>query len=189
VNYDRQQSLIYERRFGRRVQAEGVIRSNLDGGNVFESVTGSIKYNLFYNLEKQWIGSVGLEFTPPIGRQAEAEIEPYFAFGFSPGTGFAIQGEALATFEDGLAGGTLNLGVAREVSSRFVPMLEGGWTIPRQGSQFFALYPQLWIRLSRLGHVAASIGSEIPVTPQGGSAKLTAFILWDFGDAPINRGW
>jgi hypothetical protein len=165
-----------------------VARSNLDGGDVFESVTAALKYNLFHSLKREFIGSLGLEATPPFGRQTELEIEPFFAFGYSPGTGFAIQGEALATFEDGFEGGTLNLGIARELGSRFVPMVEGAWTVPRQGAQSFGLYPQLWVRLSRLGHVAASIGTEIPITDQG-SARLFAFILWDFGDAPIYRGW
>jgi mono/diheme cytochrome c family protein len=188
VAQDREQQLIYERRVGKRAQIEAIARTNLDGGPIFESATAALKYNVFYRVKGGLIGTLGLELTPPLGRQNELELEPYFAFGLSPGTGLAIQGEALATFEDGFEGGTLNLGIAREISSRLVPMIEGAWTIPRLGGQSFGLYPQLWVRLSRLGHVAASIGSAIPLTGQE-NAKLIAFILWDFGDAPLYRGW
>jgi mono/diheme cytochrome c family protein len=189
VNYDRQQSWIYERRIGRRFQMEAVGRTNLDGRPFFQSATAALKYNAFFGARPLRIGTLGLEVTPPIGQQAELEVEPYIAFGLSPGTNWAIQGEALATIEDGFGGVTLNLGLGHQIG-RFVPMVEGGWTIPQGGSQSFALYPQLWFQLSRLGHVAGSVGMELPVTSTPDrTPRLIAFLLWDFGDAPLNRGW
>jgi len=71
-----------------------------------------------------------------------------------------------------------------------VPMVEAGWDWARGGPGTLTLYPQTWIRLSRLGHVAGSIGAGIPVNgPERGHVTLTAFLLWDFGDAPLFRGW
>jgi hypothetical protein len=70
-------------------------------------------------------------------------------------------------------------------------MVEAGWTIPREGGpSSAALYPQVWIQLSRLGHVAASIGAEIPLTDTATrDPRLVAFVLWDFGDGGLTRGW
>jgi mono/diheme cytochrome c family protein len=189
---DREQELIYERRFGPRVQIEAVARSLLDGGNVFGGVTGAFKYNVYHNLEHRLIASLGTEVTPPIGRQDLWEGETYLAFGAQPGS-VALQGEAIATWQEstGFAAFTLNLGLGHRVG-RFVPQLEGAWTVPRGGTgETLALVPQLWFRLSRLGHVAGSLGVEVPAAgPQPrGNSKLVAFLLWDFGDAPLNRGW
>jgi len=53
-----------------------------------------------------------------------------------------------------------------------------------------SFYPQVWVRLSRLGHVAASLGAELPaVGPEPRHPRVIAFVLWDFGDAPLFRGW
>ncbi len=119
-------------------------------------------------------------------------MEPYVAYGFNPGGGgTVIQGELIASWEEtrGFTGGELRMGVGQQ-AGRVVPMVEAGWSIPRQGQQALALFPQLWVQLSRLGHVAASAGLELPVAgPDPSRAKLVAFVLWDFGDAPLLRGW
>ena len=44
--------------------------------------------------------------------------------------------------------------------------------------------------MPRLGHVAGSLGAELPATgPEPRHPRLIAFLLWDFGDAPLSRGW
>lgn len=61
---------------------------------------------------------------------------------------------------------------------------------PADLAGILTLYPQTWIRLSRLGHVAGSFGAGIPVNgPDRGQVTLTAFLLWDFGDGALLRGW
>ncbi|MBI4420037.1 MAG: cytochrome c [Gemmatimonadetes bacterium] len=187
----REQALLYERRIGPRLQVEGEVRTVLDGGDVFAGITAALKYNAWHRLEARALASFGIEVAPAIGRQAEWEIEPFLAFGANVGGAIVVQGEALATFEGGLAGGTLRLGAGRELG-RIVPMVEGGWTIPRAGvGQTLTLVPQVWFQLSRLGHVAGSVGVEWPVAgPQPrGDPRLVAFLLWDFGDGPLQRGW
>ena len=192
TEHAREQELIYERRFGPSMQIEAVARSVFDGGSVFGGVTGAFKYNVYHNLDRRLIASLGAEATLPIGRQDLWEGETYLAFGARPGA-VVMQGEAIATWEEGtgFAGFTVNLGLGHGVG-RFAPQLERAWTIPHGGSgQTLALVPQLWFRLSRLGHVAGSLGVELPAAgpqPRGGP-KLIAFLLWDFGDAPLNRGW
>jgi hypothetical protein len=113
------------------------------------------------------------------------------SFGAAPAAAVVLQGEIATTWEEGagLRAWSYRLGVGREIG-RVVPMVEAGWTVPTQGQSTLSLYPQMWVRLSRLGHVAASVGAELPATgPEPRHPRLIAFILWDYGDAPLLRGW
>jgi mono/diheme cytochrome c family protein len=192
----RAQNLIYERRVGKRLQLEGVARTVFDSvDRPFDGVTLGAKYNLWHSLPRRALASLGLEATPPLGRQQRWEVEPFVAFGTAPGAGFVVQGEITSTWEEtqGITAFSYRLGVGREMErTRLVPMVEAGWTVPVDGGGQRALsfYPQVWVRLSRLGHVAASLGAELPaVGPEPRHPRLIAFVLWDFGDAPLLRGW
>jgi len=179
----RRQVFIFERRAGRRLQVEVAVEA-------FDHATAAVKYNVWHSLERRALASVGLEASPPLGRRDRLELEPFVAIGFER-PDFIVQAEALAAWEDteGIAGGSLRLGLGRE-TGRFVPMMEAGWDLTRGGPGRLTLHPQTWIRLSRLGHVAGSIGAGIPVNgPDRGRVTLTAFLLWDFGDGPLFRGW
>lgn len=192
TNRGRGQELIYERRFGRRFQMEASARTAFDGQpNAFDGVTGALKYNLWYGLERRALASVGVEATPPVGRQAVWEVEPFVAFGLAPVRAAVVQGEVVGTWEEGagITGFSYRLGVGREIG-RVVPMIEAGWDVPTHSESALSLYPQMWMRLSRLGHVAASLGAELPTTgPEPRHPRLIAFLLWDYGDAPLLRGW
>jgi len=145
---------------------------------------------VWHSLERRALTSVGLEAIPPLGRRDRWELEPFVVAGFER-PDFIVQGEALAAWEetDGIAAGSLRLGLGRAVD-RFVPMVEAGWDWARRSPGTLTLYPQTWIRLSRLGHVAGSIGASIPLNGSDrGQGTLTAFLLWDFGDAPLLKGW
>jgi mono/diheme cytochrome c family protein len=192
VDRARGQELIYERRLGRRFQMEASGRTAFDGQpNSFDGVTGALKYNAWYSLERRALASLGIEATPPLGRQDLWEVEPFLAFGAAPAEALVIQGEVVSTWEqgEGLTAFSYRLGIGREVG-RTVPMLEVGWTVPIHGAATLSLYPQVWLQLSRLGHVAGSFGAELPaVGPEPRHPRLIAFLLWDFGDAPLFRGW
>ena len=187
----RGQEYIYEHRLGKRFQLEASARTALDGQpRAFDGVTGALKYNLWHSLERRALVSLGLEATPPLGRQDAWEVEPFLAFGANPGRALVVQSEVVATWEDGgFDGMSYRVGAGHELG-RFVPMLEAGWTVPTTGERSLSFYPQVWIQLSRLGHVAGSLGAELPATgPQPRHPRLIAFVLWDFGDAPLFRGW
>lgn len=188
----RGQEYIYEHRLGKRFQLEASARTALDGQpRAFDRVTGALKYNLWHSLERRALVSLGLEATPPLGRQDVWEVEPFLAFGADPGRVLVVQGEVVATWEEGggFGGMSYRLGAGHELG-RFVPMLEAGWTVPTSGERALSFYPQVWIRLSRLGHVAGSLGAELPATgPEPRHPRLIGFVLWDFGDAPLLRGW
>jgi mono/diheme cytochrome c family protein len=190
--HGRSQQVIYERRIGRRFQFEGEALAVFDSlRRPFDGVTAALKYNLWHSLERRALVTLGLEASPPLGRRERWELEPYVAAG-AERAGFVVQGQVVGGWEEaeGIAGASCRLGVGRAIAGdRLVPMLEAGWDVPREGDATLSLYPQVWVRLSRLGHVAASVGAETPVTPRGRRARLIAFLLWDFGDAPLLRGW
>lgn len=192
TNRAREQEFIYEHRLGKRFQVEASARSALDGEpNSFDGVTGALKYNAWYSPRRRAIASVGLEATPPLGRQDLWEVEPFLAFGARPADALVVQGEVVGTWEEteGVSAFSYRLGVGREIG-RVVPMLEAGWAVPAVGERTLSFYPQMWVQLSRLGHVAASLGAELPaVGPEPRHPRLIAFVLWDFGDAPLFRGW
>jgi hypothetical protein len=188
----RGQEYIYEHRLGKRFQLEASARTALDGRpRAFDGVTGALKYNLWHSLERRALASVGLEATPPLGRQDVWDVEPFLVFGAAPGGALVLQGEIIGSWEEGngFAGMSYRVGAGHELG-RFTPMLEAGWTVPTSGERALSFYPQVWIRLSRLGHVAGSLGAELPATgPEPRHPRLIAFVLWDFGDAPLFRGW
>ena len=193
VAHGREQQAIYEHRLGPRFQFEAEALAIFDSlRRPFEGATAALKYSLWHSLEHRALVTLGLEASPPLGRRERWELEPYVAAG-ADRAGFSVQGQVVGSWEEseGISGASYRLGVARAIGDRLVPMLEAGWEVPREGPDQLFLYPQLWFRLSRLGHVAGSIGAEVPahgVSPPPRS-RLIAFLLWDFGDAPLFRGW
>jgi hypothetical protein len=154
-------------------------------------VTAAFKYNVWHSAAKQSLFSIGVEATPPVGRADLWEIEPFLAAGTRlTGLGF-LQGEFAIAWEDteGIADYSYAIGFGREIG-RFVPMMEVGGKIPREGESELSLVPQVLIRLSRLGHVAASLGVDVPLAgPESRDARLMAFLLWDYGDGGLFKGW
>jgi len=187
-----EQEYIYERRLGRRAQLEASARTVLDSlDRPFDGVTGALKYNVWYSTVRRALVTVGVEGTPPLGRQEAWEIEPFIAAGANPLAGLFVQAEVVGAWEDGegVSGFSYSVGVGREVG-RFTPMLEVGGTVPRAGEATVSLVPQVRVQLSRLGHVAGSLGVELPArAPEPRHPRLTAFLLWDYGDAGLFRGW
>ena len=188
----RGQEYIYEHRLGRRWQLEASARTAFDGQpQAFDGVSGALKYNVWSSLERRALTSLGLELTPPLGRQERWEVAPWVAFGVAPADALVLQGQVVGIWEEaaGMTAMSYRVGVGRRIG-RVVPMLESGWLVPRAGARTMSLYPELGIQLSRLGHGAASIGAELPaVGPEPRHPRLIAFVFWDYGDAPLRRGW
>src|SRR5207247_11438422 len=79
------QELIYERRLGKRLQLEGAARTAFDSlDRPFDGVTVAAKYNAWHSREQRALVSLGLETTPPLGRQDVWEGEPFVALGANP---------------------------------------------------------------------------------------------------------
>ena len=117
----RGQEYIYERRLGKRFQLEASARTALDGQpRAFDGVTAALKYNLWHSLERRALVSLGIEATPPLGRQDVWEVEPFVAFGANPGRALVVQGEVVGTWEEarGFGGMSYRLGVGHEQIGR-----------------------------------------------------------------------
>ena len=190
------QAFIFEHRVGPRLQVEGSVTTVFDSlHRPFEGVTGGLKYNLWHSFERRALASLGIEAAPPLGRRDLWEVEPFLAVGANPGRALLVQGEVFGTWEEteGITGWSYRIGLGRELGGgRFVPMLEVGGTEPRRGKgeRTLSVVPQVWVQLSRLGHVAASLGVELPaVGPEPRHPRVTAFVLWDYGDGGLFRGW
>ncbi len=125
-----------------------------------------------------------------LDRPFDHSAEPYVAVGAEPVRGLAFQGQVIGSVEEGegYAALTWVAGVGRRMG-RVAPELEATGTAPRGGGSTVTLVPQLWMQLSRLGHVAMSLGLQVPVKRPDKRAKLAAFMLWDYGDAGLLKGW
>jgi mono/diheme cytochrome c family protein len=191
VTHGHEQQAIYEHRLGRRLQFEAEVVALFDSlDRPFEGGSASLKYNVWHSLDRRALATLGAEVTPPLGRRDRWEIEPYVAGGIERAR-FDLQVQIVAGWEEaeGVSGVSYRAALGRPIG-RFTPTLEAGWNVPADGASALSLYPQLWFRLSRLGHVAGSVGAEVPargVSPP--RSRLIAFLLWDFGDAPLFRGW
>src|SRR5216117_190088 len=137
TSHGREQQAIYERRVGKRWQLEAALRTVLDSlDRPFGGATAAAKYNAWYDAERRALASVGLEATPPLGRADRWEIEPFFAFGWAPGGVVVIQGQVVASLEEGegLSAWSYRVGAGRQIG-RVVPMLELEWALPVGGDR------------------------------------------------------
>src|SRR3989440_256847 len=175
----RGQEYIYERRLGKRFQLEASARTALDGQpRAFDGVTAALKYNLWHSLERRALVSLGIEATPPLGRQDVWEVEPFVAFGANPGRALVVQGEIVGTWEEagGFGGMSYRLWGGPGLG-RFLPVPQAGRAAAGAGGAPLSFYPQLWIQLSRLGHVVGSLGGELPALgPEPRHPRLIAFV-------------
>jgi len=49
--------------------------------------------------------------------------------------------------------------------------------------------PQLRFGLSKPGHIAFTMGVELPLTGENYDYRLRAYLLWDMADGPVWQGW
>src|SRR5439155_147742 len=97
----REQNYIFERRFGARFQIEAEARTAFDGApNSFDGVSFAGKLDVWHSAKALAITTIGLEATPPLGRQDRWEVEPFLAFGWSPHEVVTIQGQIVGRWEE-----------------------------------------------------------------------------------------
>src|SRR5207245_6106365 len=94
----RAQEFIYEHRLCKPFQMGASARTAFDGlPNSFDGATAALKFNAWHSLERRALASLGVEVTPPLGRQTLWEVEPFFAFGASLAPALVVQGQLVTS--------------------------------------------------------------------------------------------
>lgn len=192
--------LYYARRFGARYQGE-IKLAHIDpddGPSELEELELGFKWAVHDNLAKSVLYTVGVEAAFPIeDSEASDEVIPYFsvAKGISEAVTFQSTVAAKLPVDDAGDGEAKVSGVFHWMPSVWPrsasPALELVLTEPFSGDRDteFSVLPQLYVGLSKLGHVALAIGVEVPVSDLEYDYRIHTFLLWDIADGPLWGGW
>jgi len=191
--------LSYEDRLGPRFQYELTLpvrpMTAHDEGSVGRLELEG-KYVLGFDKARLQIVSAGLTLTLPTDDTSGLGFEPFFAYG-KAWRSTTLQARIAGSIPSN--GGFADAGLiyAVGVSHGFgpsrvawTPAIEwfGEWN-PRSGEHQSSLIAEASKPLSRLGHVIGCLGVQAPLAPRSRSWRLQAYVLWDFGDGPLWKGW
>jgi mono/diheme cytochrome c family protein len=201
--------LYYANRFATRFQYEVKLPvQNLK--SCVQNTTGigdlelGLKYAFYDNYKNLSILTAGFEFSLPTGSEAKGfgkgtvVIVPYIAGAKGIGEKIELQGSVKIEAPVNKSKGNPELIYA--ISSTLIlpegrrgifPGVELLGTKNLGSSEHtISLVPKIYIALTRRGHLAISIGREIPI--YGGTPfkyRYIGFILWDYIDGSIFSGW
>jgi len=210
--------LVYEHRLGARSMLEvgvpfGVLEQT--GGSGATGWTAGLgdlgfafKHALVQSARTGSIFSLGLDVSVPTGREEQGlgagvtVVNPFVAFGQILPAGTFVQAhagldlpvETSATkpevFWHALVGWSLN---AHRFGRMYSPMLEvlGARELESSGAHVaWDLVPQMQVTLSRRKHVRVDVGADVPVNQtQDRHVQLGAYVLWDWYDGSLFKGW
>lgn len=198
--------LAYENRIGPRFQYELVLpvraqASPGDGRGVGDVELGA-KQVLHFDAARLHILAAGIGLTLPTGSSAKGLgsdtvfLSPFVAHGKGWGRTFLqTRVEVDIPTDTGKADTALTyaVGLSRALGpprTAWTPALElTGTYNPRTRRSEYSVWVETSKPLNRLGHVIGSVGAEFPIRPSEDSWRITAYVLWDFGDGPIWVGW
>jgi cytochrome c553 len=194
---------IYERRFGSRGHWEIAVPFAAEFGTPSASGLGDIelsaKYVLLDRLSALAILSGGLEAVLPTGESSLGigsgswKLAPYLAAGKGFDSFFvqsSLKGEFPLESDAGESELLFNLAftlpLTKEKKGLF-PMLElNTITALETGDTAMLLTPQLYIGLVKRGHVAFSLGGQIPVAGERPfDYRILSFLLWEYADGGL----
>ncbi|HEY6912629.1 MAG TPA: cytochrome c [Myxococcales bacterium] len=157
------------------------------------------KYAFFDRRTTPAIAAAGIEVALPTGDSTRQfgsgafVAVPYLAAGM--GVANKLQLQASAKLETPLATGRTTTFVGALAATLTLPSSRQGLfpglellaeTPLDGGSATLSLVPTLYTGITRLGHVAFSVGSEFPVVGKRPyDARLVAFFLWEYADGGI----
>ncbi|MDZ7266662.1 MAG: cytochrome c [candidate division KSB1 bacterium] len=196
--------MVYEKRWRSRGQWEIAVPFVHETGSSAATGLGDIelsaKYVLAYHAPSLFILSGGLETALPTADLQSIglgngvwKLSPYLAAarGFS---NFYLQSsvkfEKPVHANEGESELRYNLALTVPLTREkkgFFPMLElNGITITDNGKTEWFVTPQLYIGLVRRGHIAFSLGSQIPVGRERPfDYRLMSFLLWEYADGGL----
>lgn len=195
--------LVYEKRMGRKGQWEVAVPFAFESGSTSTSGIGdlevSVKYVLAQRPSSQFIFSGGLETALPTGESEIGigtgtwKLAPFFA----AGKGFdafyfqsSVKYETPVQSDKGESELLYNLAFTLPLTKEkkgLIPMLEfNGITVTETGKTELFITPQLYFGLVRRGHIAFSLGSQIPVSRERPfDYRLVGFLLWEYADGGL----
>ena len=195
-------SFLLEQRIGPRAQWElsvpAVQRYDDPGVGGFGDIEVAGKYAFYHSVENLSIVSAGLEITLPTAQRSDVfgggtwNMSPFIAVGkgfdaLTLQSSFKVEFPLKTGHEPELQ---YNLAVTVPLSDEkqgLFPSLElnGIHVLGEPGSSLF-LTPQLYIGLVKRGHLALSIGTQIPVAGERPfQYRIVGFLLWEYVDGGI----
>jgi cytochrome c oxidase cbb3-type subunit 3 len=201
--------LYYANRFATRFQYEVKLpvqnlKSSVQNTTGIGDLELGLKYAFYDNYKNLSILTAGFEFSLPTGSEAKGfgkgtvVLVPYIAGAKGIGEKIELQGsvkiEAPVNKSKGnpeliyALSSTLILPEGRRGIFPGVELL--GTKNLGSSEHTISLVPKIYIALTRRGHLAISIGREIPI--YGGTPfkyRYVGFILWDYIDGSIFSGW
>jgi len=195
--------MVYEKRFGRLGQWEIVVPFATESGPPSARGIGdvelSVKYVFAQHQPSLFIVSGGVETALPTGKSEIGvgngtwKLSPYFA----AGKGFdafyiqsSVKYEAPLRSNEGESELLYNLAFTLPLTKEkkgLIPMLEfNGATVTGTGKTKLFVTPQLYLGLVRRGHIAFSLGSQIPVSRERPfDYRIVSFLLWEYADGGL----
>ncbi len=201
--------LYYANRSGARLQYEAKlpiqnIRSCVQNTTGIGDLEFGLKYAIYDNYKNLSILTTGFEFSIPTGSEAKGfgkgtiVFVPYIAVAKGFGEKIQLQGSAKIETPINRSKGNPELVYAFSTTLAIPEDRKGIYPgIELVGTKTFgaeehriSIVPKLYIALTKRGHLAISIGREIPI--YGGTPfkyRYVGFILWDYIDGGILSGW
>ncbi len=189
--------LEFEKRVGKRGQAIVELVHNSQGSDS-ELSEIEVVYKRALAFSKQHVLSGAAVLAIPIEADGDGELQTYFAYGaeISPAWTFQSSLRFKFPFEKASDGEVELAGIVHYVHSpwprRVFPALEVTATAPyrsRNGDVEWTALPQVRIGLTRGGHVAMTLGVELPLSDQSWDNRAYVTLLWDFADGSFFQGW
>lgn len=191
--------IVYESRIGSAGQWEiAVPFVTGPAGNGIGDIEIAGKYAFFFDTQMLAIASAGIETVLPsgdVGRNTgggTVKIAPFIAAAKAAGPTFFQSSVKLEVpLKAGLSKELLyniawTIPLTREKQG-FYPMIElNGVTELDHSLTTWFITPQIYAAIPRRGHVAVSIGAQIPLGPQKPfDYKIVGFFLWEYADGGI----
>ena len=199
--------VVYESRLGSTFQYELVLplrtsTSVAGEGAGLGDIEVELKKVVYWSRDRRQILSLGLGLGLPTGSEAKglgtgtASFAPFAAFGKAWGrTLLQLNAGAELPADSGKADPELRyaMGLSRalgSVTTAFTPAIElvGSYNT-KTHEHDYAIWVELSKPLNKLGHVIASVGAQAPIRPRDEHWTLELYLLWDFGDGPLWKGW
>jgi len=206
--------LVYEQRLSARSQLEvgvpfGVLNQTSSGWTAGLGDLGfAFKDAILQSARTGSILALGLDVSVPTGRTEQGLgagvtiFEPFIAVGQILPRGAFIQAQAGVglpvdmdtakpeVFWRALLGWSVSPGRFGRMFSPIVEVL-GARELDTDGARVsWDLVPQMQVTLSRRKHVRADVGAAIPVSQtEGRHWQLGAYVLWDWYDGGLFKGW